>query len=81
MSRLPGVPDRVLARANLTDRQLQALQLYSGRAGYRSVGRALDISRDGARALIQAGLYKLRLASEAEPVSVTFGPAAKQRRD
>jgi DNA-binding CsgD family transcriptional regulator len=71
VSTLPGISDDVLARANLTPRQLDAVRLYAGDAGYKRVAAALDISRDGARHLVKTGLRKLERAMRSEPVKIT----------
>jgi hypothetical protein len=52
----------VLERAGLTAKQLDALKLYAGQRGYKSIALALDISRDAARDRIRGGLRALELA-------------------
>ena len=71
MSMLPGISDDVLERAGLTQKQLDAVRLYAGDAGYKRVAMAMDVSRDAARHHITAGLRKLEKAMRAEPVKIT----------
>jgi DNA-directed RNA polymerase specialized sigma24 family protein len=53
-------------RAQLTDRQRQALEFYDGRNfGYRAVARELDISFESARGLVRAGLRKVEKVTRA----------------
>lgn len=53
----------MLARAALTDKQIQALQLYNPpHRGYRSVALALDIAFPTARDHVRAGLARLEKA-------------------
>jgi DNA-binding CsgD family transcriptional regulator len=71
VSTLPGVSDEILAKAALTPRQLEAVRLYAGDAGYRRVAAAMDLSRDAARYHITTGLRKLERALRDEPVKIT----------
>jgi transcriptional regulator len=54
---------KLIAKAKLTPRQVQALEFYDGKNyGYRSVARELDTSRDNARYLVREGLRKIEKA-------------------
>lgn len=56
----------LVERAQLTERQRQALEFYDGRNyGYRAVAREMDISFEGARGLVRAGLRKIEKVTRA----------------
>jgi predicted DNA-binding protein (UPF0251 family) len=62
LAMLPGFSDEVVERARLTRKELEALRLYAGGAGYRSVALALDLSRSAVRDRISSGSRKLERA-------------------
>ena len=67
------IDPKLVAKAKLTDRQVEALQFYDGKNyGYRAVARELDCRRDNARYLVREGLRKIELALR-EPAVRTNG--------
>ena len=51
---------REAMRATCTPEEIDTLKLYAGGMGYRTIGRALGVSRDTARNRVERATTKIR---------------------
>ena len=81
--RVPGLDPAIQEAAGLTEKECEALALYTGQdgGGYRAVGLALDLSRDAVRDRVRNATRKLErvMRPPGPPESAQPAPVSSEK--